>query len=98
MSQTPPQKPTPITAAAESAPVPGEVVEQKQSFVAKTKHFVRTHKRPALAAAALVSLVGIAAVAGRKTAPLPDFDQHCELESSTETEESSEPESETTVA
>lgn len=103
MSQTttPSQEPTPIT-VANPAPEQTEVPEQKQSFVAKTKRFVVAHKRPALAAAALVSLVGIAAVTGRKTAPLPDFDQHLELESRTEPEEdfteTEQAESETSVA
>lgn len=42
--------------------------EPKQSFVTKTKQFVKNHKKPAIAVGALVALVGAAAVAGRKTA------------------------------
>lgn len=45
-----------------------ETVEEKQSFVTKTKHFVKSHKRPAIAVGALVGLVAVAAVTGRKTA------------------------------
>jgi hypothetical protein len=51
---------------------------QEQSFVQKTKHFVKSHKRPAIAVGALVALVGVAAVTGRKTAPEP---QALELDS-----------------
>lgn len=40
----------------------------KQSPVAKTKQFLKNHKRPAIAVGALVGLVGLAAVTGRKTA------------------------------
>lgn len=57
-----------IEIAPEAEIVDAEIVE-KQSFVAKTKHFVKTHKSPAIAVGALVGLVAVAAVTGRKTAP-----------------------------
>lgn len=44
-----------------------EVVEKK-SFVTKTKTFARNHKKPLIAVGALVALVGVSAVTGRKTA------------------------------
>lgn len=49
--------------------VEGVVVEEKQSFVHKTKAFVKNHKKPAIAVGALVGLVGVSAFVGRKTAP-----------------------------
>jgi hypothetical protein len=76
MSQTTSQdKTTPITAAPAPAPEQPAAEEKKPSFVAKTKRFVVKHKKVAYAGAALVSLTAIAAVTGRKTAPLPDFSQ-----------------------
>lgn len=54
-------------------PATQESPEEKQSFVHKTKHFVKTHKKRAIAGAALVGLVGVAAVTGRKTAPTEVF-------------------------
>lgn len=45
----------------------------KQSFVAKTKNFVKTHKKPTLAVIGLVALVGVSALAGRKTASDADI-------------------------
>lgn len=42
--------------------------ETKQSFVAKTKQFVKAHKKSTIAVGALVGLVGLAAVTGKKTA------------------------------
>lgn len=56
-----------------------ELVE-KQSFVAKTKAFVKNHKKPAIAVGALVGLVGVSAMAGRKTAPLPGFEATIAIE------------------
>lgn len=85
MSESPKTNPQPITVAAEPAPEQEKVVEQKQSFYAKTKHFVKAHKTPAIALGSLVALVGIAAVAGRKTEPLPTFDQPRELTDGSET-------------
>jgi hypothetical protein len=54
-----------------------EVVE-KQSFVAKTKAFVKNHKKSTIAVGALVGLVGVSALVGRKTAPSTDFDEPSE--------------------
>lgn len=42
--------------------------ETKSTFVQKTKMFVKNHKRPAIAVGALVGLVGVAALTGRKSA------------------------------
>jgi len=42
--------------------------ETKQSFVQKTKTFVKTHKKPLIAAGLLTGLVGVSALTGRKTA------------------------------
>lgn len=48
---------------------PEVTVEEKQSFIQKGRTFVKNHKKLAIAATALVGLVGVAAVTGRKTAP-----------------------------
>jgi hypothetical protein len=100
MSQTTSQdKAASITAVAPPASEQTEVAEQKKSFFAKTKHFVVRHKKPAIAAGALVALVGVAAVTGRKTAPLPDFSQPQELTDGSENESvQPETESDTNVA
>lgn len=42
--------------------------ETKQSFAQKTKTFVKSHKKPTIAVVALVGLVGVSALTGRKTA------------------------------
>lgn len=42
--------------------------EPKQSFVQKTKTFVKTHKKATIAVVALGGLVGFSALTGRKTA------------------------------
>lgn len=44
------------------------VEETKTNLFQKTKHFVKTHKKPAIAVGALVALVGVAAVTGNKKA------------------------------
>lgn len=62
-----------ITSVPETETEKTETVE-KQSFVAKTKNFVKNNKRPAIAVGALVALVGVSALAGRKTAPSYDFE------------------------
>lgn len=67
-----------VTVVGGSTEEPKEVVE-KQNFVTKTKTFVKNHKRPAIAVGALVGLVGVAALAGRKE-PLPAFEANLELE------------------
>lgn len=75
MSET--TKQNPVAAVPSN---PQEPTEEKQSFVAKTKQFVKNHKKPAIAVGALVGLVGIAAVAGRKTADLTvEFQQPLEI-------------------
>ncbi len=42
--------------------------ETKPSFAQKTKTFVKTHKKPLIAAGLLTGLVGVSALTGRKTA------------------------------
>lgn len=44
-------------------------VEEKLSFVKKSKRFVKNHKKATIAVVALGGLVGVAALTGRKTAP-----------------------------
>lgn len=57
-----------------AAPAADEtVVVEKQSFLAKSKNFVKSHKRPAIAVGALTALVGVSALIGRKTAPTTDY-------------------------
>lgn len=73
MSEKTTEKSSPVITVADPAPE-APVVEEKQSFIQKTKHFVKTHKKPAIAVGALVALVGVAAVTGRKTEPLPTFE------------------------
>lgn len=68
MSQTPDNTTHVITSVPENDTKTEENVE-KQSLVAKTKNFVKNHKKPAIAVGALVALVGASALAGRKTAP-----------------------------
>lgn len=53
---------------------PVEVVV-KQSLITRTKHFVKSHKKPLLAGAGLVALVGASAAAGRATAPTMAYDE-----------------------
>lgn len=72
---------------ATAAPAEAPETEQKVGFVTRSKRFLKDHKRPAIAVGALVGLVGIAAVAGRKTAPTPDFETTLELESPQQDEE-----------
>lgn len=45
-----------------------EKTEPKLGFFRRSGQFIKDHKRPAIAVGALVGLVGLAAVAGRKTA------------------------------
>lgn len=86
---------TPLT--NESDVIEGVVVSEKQSFVQKTKTFVKNHKKPAIAVGALVGLVGASAFLGRKTAPAIDTLEidifPMELEETEVTEESSTPSS-----
>ena len=49
-----------------------ETVVVKQSLVAKTKTFVKTHKKATISVVALTGLVGVSALVGRKTAPTID--------------------------
>lgn len=71
------EKTTPVAAVPTQELKP---TEEKQSFVTKTKNFVKTHKKPAIAAGALVALVGVSAVLGRKTADLTvDFQPPLEI-------------------
>ena len=42
--------------------------ETKPNLFQKTKNFVKTHKKPAIAVGALVGLVGVAALTGNKKA------------------------------
>lgn len=79
-TQTSPNDKPIIVVADPSQTQPEPVV--KQSVWSKTKQFVKSHKKPTIAVGALLGLVGLAAVAGRKTAPTPDFSQPLELESS----------------
>jgi len=77
---------------------PTEAPVEKQSIAKRGVAFVKTHKKPALAVAALLGLVGVAAVAGRKTASLPEFDATLELNPAPETDEEPVLDAETTVA
>lgn len=74
MSQKTPIDTTPvITTVPENEPETSEeIVEEKQSRITKTKNFLKTHKQTAIAGAAMVGLVGVSAVLGRKTAPSYD--------------------------
>lgn len=56
--------PTVTALSSESA----DTEETKQSFVQKTKTFVKTHKKPLIAAGLLTGLVGVSAITGRKSA------------------------------
>lgn len=58
-------KPT-VTAVPETSET--EATEPKLTFIQKSKTFVKNHKRPAIAVGALVGLVGVAALTGRKSA------------------------------
>jgi hypothetical protein len=71
MSNTPK---TPVTAVPTQAPEQEKSTEKK-SFAKRVRTFTSKHKKPLIAGGALVTLVGIASVAGRKTDPLPDFNQ-----------------------
>jgi hypothetical protein len=74
-NQNPDTKPV-ITTVPETEIEKAEAVE-KLSFVAKTKQFAVAHKptkKTLFAGGALVGLVGLAAVTGRKTAPSYDFE------------------------
>ena len=90
------QKPTVITTAGE--PTPEQQPEEKLSFVAKSKQFVKNHKRPAIAVGALVGLVGVAALAGRRQEPLPALVLEIEPPHASVDLEPTEPETETTTA
>lgn len=81
----------PVPSAEEETPV-----VEKQSFAAKAKTFVKTHKKPVIATGALVGLVVVSALAGRKTAPDAEV-LILELEPAEETLEDVE-ETDTTVA
>jgi hypothetical protein len=66
-----------VTEIVPQAETSTEDVVTKPNFLARGKNFVQNHKKPAIAVGALVSLVGIAALAGRKSA---DYDLNVELE------------------
>lgn len=65
MSNTPDNTTVPTLVPEANTP---ESVE-KLSFVQKSRTFLKNHKKPAIAVGALVGLVGVAALTGRKTAP-----------------------------
>lgn len=68
------------------ASVPPETdPETSQSLFAKTKRFVASHKKSTIAVGALVGLVGLAAVTGKKTATVT-IQSPLELEVEDETE------------
>lgn len=69
-------KPIIVTQNEDQAQESGE----KLTFVTKTKQFVKNHKKPAIAVGALVGLVGLAAVTGRRQEPLPGVQATLELE------------------
>lgn len=83
-----------IEIAPQAETEPTETVENP-NFVQKTKQFVKNHKKSTIAVGALVGLVGLAAVTGRKSEssdepqPLeltPAYDYDVEVIESTETE------------
>lgn len=84
------QTPKPVIVQNETQ---AEVVEKK-SLVKRGVNFVKSHKKTAIAVAALAGLVGMSAYAGRATAPSNDNDQPLELESN----DSESDETQTTVA
>jgi len=51
---------------------------EKQSFVKKGVAFVKSHKKSTIAVGALVGLVGVAALTGRKTEPSTDYPEPSE--------------------
>lgn len=88
-------KTNPVT-AIEPKPETTDEAVTKRSFLQKGKNFVQNHKKPTIAVAALVSLVGVAALAGRKSA---DYDLNVELEPMARIPEDEVPEStDTSVA
>jgi hypothetical protein len=58
-----------ITTVGENAEA---TTPEKQSFYRKSVNFVKQHKTPAIVAVGLVTLTGVAALTGRKTAPQAD--------------------------
>lgn len=75
----------PVLTEATPAQEVTEVVK-KPGFWSRTKQSVVAHKRPAIAVAALVGLVGVAAYVGRKTEASHDFQYTLELESASDEE------------
>lgn len=67
------QKPAPV----ETVPV---VVQEKQNFLAKTKHFVKEHKKTTIAVGLLGALVVVASVTGKKVPATPAPDDSIEIE------------------
>lgn len=55
-----------------------ESTVEKLSFAQKAKTFVKNHKKPAIAVGALVALVGVAAVTGRKNDDSPEHSEPSE--------------------
>lgn len=72
MSKETPQE-TPVIHSLDPTPEVEAEVQVKESFWSKTKRTARKHKTPALAVVGLLGLVGVAAVAGRKSAPTGDL-------------------------
>lgn len=68
-----PNDPTKPVAVITDVPEKPQVVE-KQSLVKRGTNFVKSHKKTTIAVAGLVSLVGLSALAGRKTAPSTDVE------------------------
>jgi len=71
MSKTTTDNPVIEIAPTEESSEQTEATVEKQSFIQKSRTFVQNHKKSTIAVGALVGLVGVAALTGRKTAPSP---------------------------
>jgi hypothetical protein len=69
----------PVITLADSSEETEKSVE-KVPFIQKAKTFVKNHKKSTIAVGALAGLVGLAAVTGRKSDPLPGFEATLALE------------------
>lgn len=101
MSEKTTEKKTPlITTVGESQQVQQESESKQNFWQRRIVTPVKNHPKIATAVTAGVALIGLAAVAGRKTAPTPDFYVPLELEPAPVTEEEllSESTEDTTVA
>lgn len=68
---------TPVAAVPNPESTQSQESTEKPSFLAKTKQFVKTHKKPLIAGGVLTGLVGLAAVTGRNKASSDDYwEQH----------------------